>query len=69
MIKLYTHLYINKHVPNDCESLPIDINQISVSHSHDGIIHNHDQPLSVPLAQQDIMDNMSLTPTHVSYHI
>ena len=27
---------------------------------------NHDQPLSVPLAQQDIMDDMSLTSTHVS---
>ena len=57
---------LNKHVPNDCESLLIEINQISVSHSHDGIIQNHDQPLSVPLAQQDIMDDMSLTPTYVS---
>ena len=44
----------------------MDINQISVSRSHDGIIQNHDQPLSVPLAQQDIIDDMSLTPTHVS---
>jgi hypothetical protein len=50
---------LHEHVPNDCESLPIEINQISVSRSRDGIIQNHDQPLSVPLAQQDIMDDMS----------
>jgi hypothetical protein len=52
---------LNKHVPNDETSkslLPIEINQISVSRSHDGIIQNHDQPLSVPLAQQDIMDDI-----------
>ena len=42
---------LNKHVPNDCESLPIEINHISVSRSHDGIIQNHDQPLSVQPAQ------------------
>ncbi len=57
---------LNKHVPNDCESLPIEINHISVSRSHDEIIQNHDQLLSVPLAQQDIMDDMPLTSTHVS---
>ena len=57
---------LNKHVPNDCESLPIEINHISVSRSHDGIIQNHDQPLSVPLAQQEITNDTSLTSTHVS---
>ena len=46
--------------------LPIEISQILVSHSHNGIIQNHDQSLSVPLAQQDTVDDMSLTPTHVS---
>ena len=55
---------LNKHVPNDCESLPIEINHIS--RSHDGIIQNHDQPLSVPLAQQEITNDTSLTSTHVS---
>ena len=43
---------LNNHVSNDCESLPIEVNHISASHSHDGIIQNQDQPLSVPLAQQ-----------------
>ena len=51
---------------NDCESLPIEINHISVSRSHDGIIQNHNQLLSVPLAQQEITNDASLTSTHVS---
>ena len=57
---------LNKHVPNDCESLPIEINHTSVSRRHDGIIQNHDQPLSVPLAQQEITNDTSLTSTYVS---
>jgi hypothetical protein len=51
---------------NDCESLPIEINHISVSRSHDGIIQNHNQLLSVPLAQQEITNDASLTSTRVS---
>ena len=57
---------LNKHVPNDCESPPIEINHIPVSRSHDGITQNYDQPLSVPLAQQEIKNDASLTSTHVS---
>ena len=37
---------------NDTSTSSIDINHIAVSHSHDGIIQNKNQSLSVPLAQQ-----------------
>jgi hypothetical protein len=57
---------LNNHVSNDCESLPIEINRISASHIHDGIIQNQDQPLSVPLAQRDITDDTSSTSIHAS---
>jgi hypothetical protein len=49
-----------------CESLPIEINHISASHINVGIIQDQDQPLSVPLAQQDITDDTSLTSIHAS---
>ena len=38
--------------PNDIALSSIDINKIAVSHSHNGVIQNQNQSLSVPLAQQ-----------------
>ena len=37
---------------NDTSTPSIDINHIAISHSHDRIIQNQNQSLSVPLAQQ-----------------
>ena len=39
---------------NDTSTSSIDINHIAVSHSHNGIIQNQNQLLSVPLAQQSV---------------
>jgi hypothetical protein len=39
---------------NDTSTSSIDINHLAVSHSHDGIIQNQNQLLSVPLAQQSV---------------
>ena len=39
---------------NDTSTSSIDINHIVISHSHDGIIQNQNQSLSVPLAQQSV---------------
>ena len=39
---------------NDTPTPSIDINHIAISHSHDGIIQNQNQSLSVPLAQQSV---------------
>ena len=39
---------------NDTSTSSIDINHIAISHSHDGIIQNQNQSLSVPLAQQSV---------------
>ena len=39
---------------NDTSTPSIDINHIAISHSHDGIIQNQNQSLSVPLAQQPV---------------
>ena len=39
---------------SDTSTPSIDINHIAVSHSHDGIIQNQNQSLSVPLAQQPV---------------
>ena len=40
------------------------VNPCQSTHTHDGIIQNQDQPLSVPLAQQDITDDTSSTSIH-----
>ena len=40
--------------PNDTAILSIDINNITVSRSQNGIIKNQNQSLSVPLAQQSV---------------
>ena len=42
------------------------VNPCQSTHTHDGIIQNQDQPLSVPLAQQDITDDTSSTSIHAS---
>ena len=39
---------------NDTPTSSIDINHIAISNSHDGIIQNQNQSLSVPLAQQSV---------------
>ena len=39
---------------NDTSTPSIDINHIAISHSHNGIIQNQNQSLSVPLAQQSV---------------
>ena len=39
---------------SDTSTPSININYIAISHSHDGIIQNQNQPLSVPLAQQSV---------------
>ena len=38
----------------DTPTSSIDINHIAISHSHNGIIQNQNQSLSVPLAQQSV---------------
>ena len=39
---------------SDTPTSSIDINHIAISHSHNGIIQNQNQSLSVPLAQQSV---------------
>ena len=42
------------HNDTSTSSSAIDINHIAVSHSHDRIIQNQNQSLSVPLPQQSV---------------
>ena len=46
--------------PNDTATSSIDINNIAVSHSHNGIIQSQNQSLSVPLAQQSVNGTQQL---------
>ena len=39
---------------SDTPTSSIDINHIAISHSHEGIIQNRNQSLSVPQAQQSV---------------
>ena len=55
---------------NDTSPSSTDINHNAISHSHDGIIQNQNQSLSVPLAQQSVngtQEPLLRSPTQQSF--
>ena len=59
---------LKNHVYNDCESLPIEINHISASHSHDGVIRNQDHPFADNISDVNESQSIDINSIHPNNH-
>jgi hypothetical protein len=60
---------LKNHVSNDCESLPIEINHISASHSHDGVIQNQDHPFADNSSDVNESQSIDINSIHLNNHV